>query len=441
MRAFLRLVLFGLLLVPGLSAAGGPGSVAGSGLKLSTGARPEGMGGAFVGLADDVSALFWNPAGLANLTASEVSVMHTSYLADTSYEVAAYTFPVSVLGTGGIGVNLLDYGDLPRTLEQPDGLYGGTSGNTAPQDIYLVGGWGMGLPGLLGLSSVKVGGNVKMTFQQLSGGTLVGMGVAGGLIWDTPVRNLRIGTVGDNIGGVAREGRALPMTWRAGASWGANVGRDVRFVLTGESQVALDTDARGNMGGEVVAYEVLAIRGGWREGGAQGGPTFGLGIMYPMSWLRRDILVKFDYASSYHGELGVAHLFQLGMQFGGYSNVLSLQYMKKLEEVDEPVMVWKGKGKSYNVMVLHYFRVVEEEGEPVLVWEGKGEAYHVLMRRSDAEPFVQLTDRPLSEPRFPLLGLEPGRYRFVIVMFNRYKPDEIAGTSREVELLVGEPQE
>ena len=42
-----------------------------NGLSLnSIGARALGMGGAFVGLANDGTALYWNPAGLAGLNSS-----------------------------------------------------------------------------------------------------------------------------------------------------------------------------------------------------------------------------------------------------------------------------------------------------------------------------------------------------------------------------------
>ena len=41
--------------------------------KIGVGARPVAMGGAFVGLADDITALYYNPAGLAGLQDLAVS--------------------------------------------------------------------------------------------------------------------------------------------------------------------------------------------------------------------------------------------------------------------------------------------------------------------------------------------------------------------------------
>lgn len=41
------------------------------------GVRPEAMGGAFVAVADDVNAIFYNPAGLAKIKQQQVQITHT----------------------------------------------------------------------------------------------------------------------------------------------------------------------------------------------------------------------------------------------------------------------------------------------------------------------------------------------------------------------------
>src|SRR5579864_8606974 len=50
------------------------------------GERAQGMGGAFVAVADDASAIYWNPAGLANIYAfdAQVSLSHLGHVAGTA---------------------------------------------------------------------------------------------------------------------------------------------------------------------------------------------------------------------------------------------------------------------------------------------------------------------------------------------------------------------
>jgi hypothetical protein len=60
-------------------------------LEVETGARAMGMGGAFVGVADDVTALHWNPAGLATYEGFQLFGMRTSvYSVDGLSEDAVF---------------------------------------------------------------------------------------------------------------------------------------------------------------------------------------------------------------------------------------------------------------------------------------------------------------------------------------------------------------
>ena len=49
-------------------------------LLITPGARATGMGEAFVSIADDATATYWNPAGLAFQSQRQISVMHSNWL-------------------------------------------------------------------------------------------------------------------------------------------------------------------------------------------------------------------------------------------------------------------------------------------------------------------------------------------------------------------------
>ena len=52
-------------------------------LKLGVGARAMGLGSAYVALADDPTAIYWNAAGLASLTGTQVTAMHNEWIQDS----------------------------------------------------------------------------------------------------------------------------------------------------------------------------------------------------------------------------------------------------------------------------------------------------------------------------------------------------------------------
>src|SRR5690349_17928904 len=62
-------------------------------LKLGAGARAAGMADAFTSVADDVTAAYWNPAGLAQLTTPEISVMQNNQLVESQYQYVGGAMP------------------------------------------------------------------------------------------------------------------------------------------------------------------------------------------------------------------------------------------------------------------------------------------------------------------------------------------------------------
>lgn len=90
-------------------------------LLISPGVRADGMGEAFVALADDASAVFWNPGGLAFLENREFLFMHSNWLpqlsSDLFYDYGAYTHRINGLGTFGLSVTYMNFGEQNVTLE------------------------------------------------------------------------------------------------------------------------------------------------------------------------------------------------------------------------------------------------------------------------------------------------------------------------------------
>ena len=115
-----RLVL-GLLLLAALGAGPAHGQrLAKYGAEFLAGgvdARALGMGGAYVGLADEVSAGYWNPAGLHGLSYPEIGYMHVERFAGAvSFDYGGVAMPVTARSTVGVSVFRSGVNDIVNTL-------------------------------------------------------------------------------------------------------------------------------------------------------------------------------------------------------------------------------------------------------------------------------------------------------------------------------------
>ena len=84
--------------------------------SFGAGARAMAMGGSFVSIADDASAIYYNPAGLASLDYHEVSFMHADLFEGTIYNYGVWAYPVS--SSDGIGISFMRIGtdDIVRRV-------------------------------------------------------------------------------------------------------------------------------------------------------------------------------------------------------------------------------------------------------------------------------------------------------------------------------------
>lgn len=134
---FLIILLFITYLPNSGFSSSGIGTTTGNFLNMNFSPRAMGMGEAFCALADDVSAMHWNPAGLAFVFNPELETMHTFWLGNISHEFLGYIHPIS-LGTLGINVSYLHMGKMDKIIQ------GVTQGKFNVYDIY--GGLAYGLP-------------------------------------------------------------------------------------------------------------------------------------------------------------------------------------------------------------------------------------------------------------------------------------------------------
>jgi hypothetical protein len=101
----------------------GYGTTSGEFLLFGAGARGVALGGAYAALTNDVTALYYNPAGLAQMSRPQAMVSTYSYVADTRYNWVGLGIPMAG-GARAIGFSVGSFGFSGQpvyTLEDPDG--------------------------------------------------------------------------------------------------------------------------------------------------------------------------------------------------------------------------------------------------------------------------------------------------------------------------------
>ncbi len=126
-----RLIVRALVLTALLIGASAPAHAGSEGrkgtdgaleLRIPVGARGTALGGAVVGDASGVEAIYWNPAGLASLQHTEAMFTHTAFFAEQKLNYAAIASNLGAFGVLGFNAKVLSVGDVIVTTEDaPEG--------------------------------------------------------------------------------------------------------------------------------------------------------------------------------------------------------------------------------------------------------------------------------------------------------------------------------
>lgn len=234
------------------------GTIGAQFLKLPVGARGTAMGWAFTSIADDASAVFWNPAGLARLSGNILALNQTPWLADIQFSQATFITHLHFFpGTFGLNARSLYMPeDQVRTVFRPEGE--GTS--------FDAGDLSVGLSYARSLTD-KFSTGVGINYIQSS---LAGYGARAisfdfGTLYDTGFRSLRIGMAITNIGSdmtFIEVPAKLPTVFRVGMSSYLLERAGQRVLVAGEFSHPPDNAECANAGIEYSLHDLLFLRGG-----------------------------------------------------------------------------------------------------------------------------------------------------------------------------------
>lgn len=282
---------------PPVSAQDGAGGVPGSFLYMGVGSRALAMGGAYTALANDATAVYWNPAGLAGQNPFQFSFMHGMLFAQTSIDFLAATAPTRKFGSFGAGLLSLSSNGFEQRTELNEVV-----GEFGTQDLGLLLSWSKQV-----WNNISMGLSYKFVNQSIleysGSGHGLDLGLQGLLF-----ERVRAGIVARNILSpkmtLAQETQSFPLQLSSGLA--TSLLNDQLTLSVEFTKISGWGKSELRLGIEYKVLEQTALRLGLNQnsftlGAALQLNSFGLG-----------------YSNTGHSELGASHRFELSYMTGGF---------------------------------------------------------------------------------------------------------------------------
>jgi hypothetical protein len=262
------------------------GTTAAPFLSIGQGARALAMGGAFVAVADDQSAMYWNPAGIADLSGNRVIFDYTQWLADIKYNYVGATINLGSLGAVGLNFTASSVPEMKvTTVDNPDG----TGETFGVSDAVF------GVTYALKLTDkFSIGFNPKFVYQKIWKMSASALALDMGVKYQTPFKGITLGMSISNFGSKMKLGNAstpvlydpdplttgnngripadirteqwtLPLNFKVGIAYDVFSAGGNRLLLAVDASHPSDNYESVDVGGEYVINDFVFLRGGYKS--------------------------------------------------------------------------------------------------------------------------------------------------------------------------------
>jgi hypothetical protein len=324
------------------------GTTAANFLEIGFGSAGNAMGDAYASIANDVSAIYWNPAGLAGIEYNEAMFTAQPWVADISTSFAAVAIKIDGIGTIGLGFINTDYGKMDvTTLEMQEGT-GETfsSSDNAFMISYarkLAEWFSFGATAKYISSNIwhtsanaiafDLGVIINTSFFTQTGraedGLNIGMSISNygaplkydgmDLLNPIDISTNQAGNYKDVQGQFKLQEWELPLIFRVGASYNAIAMDNHTLTLAVNALHPNNNTESVNVGAQYAfnlpSFGKLFIRGGYKAlfmEDSEYGASYGFGIMTNKLF---NTGIKFEYAFRDIGVLGNNHCYGISVMF------------------------------------------------------------------------------------------------------------------------------
>ncbi|MEP0862194.1 MAG: PorV/PorQ family protein [Ignavibacterium sp.] len=281
-------------------------------LEIPVTARTAALGESSIALSDmNSQGIFTNPAsiGFTELTHS-FSASYSGWFADIKHYASSYSFK-SDLGVFAVGVVMLDYGSMPRTVAGGGQRVYNILGSFDANSVSL----GLGFSKML-TDRFSFGLVAKYVEEKIDVYKANNFLLDGGVLYYTGLGSLRIAASLQNFGTnskfIADEFK-MPIMLRLGAA-AELIGQkesEYRITLIAEALHPTDADERVNLGTEIAWNEMIILRAGYKFFYDEETISFGVGINPGLSL---PVIADFSFAD--YGRLG--NVLRFTLQLGLY---------------------------------------------------------------------------------------------------------------------------
>lgn len=312
------------------------GTTAAPFLSIGQSARAIGMGSAFVGVVNDVSSIYWNPAGLTKAEGTNILFDHTLWIADIKYNYLAASYSLGSYGTVGFSFTASDIGEMNvTTIEKPEGTGETFSASSAAISIAYA---------IQLTDNFSIGFSPKFIYESIwrmnANAFAVDMGVQYVTPFDDAILAMSISNFGtsmqllgnsnlvlhdldpENSGNndkipayLETESWSLPLTFRVGVAYKPIRTEMHKLTLAVDALHPSDDYESINVGAEYCFNDFLYIRGGYKSlflESSEESFSVGFGIKQR---LMGNIALMVDYAYQDFGRFSDIQKFSLSVTF------------------------------------------------------------------------------------------------------------------------------